>query len=76
MKFDIYSFSRAFPCLEYQMLVKFASIRRFTVVEWIIMNAAKQAQTSKELAGYSIEKLFASVYRIAVKVSEENTLTI
>ena len=65
MKFDIYSFSRAFPCLEYQMLVKFASIRRFTVVEWIIMNAAKQAQASKDLAGYSIEKLFASVYRIS-----------
>jgi len=65
MKFDIYSFSRAFPCREYQMLVKFASIRRFTVVEWIIMNAAKQAQTSKDLAVYSIEKLFASVYRIS-----------
>ena len=65
MKFDIYSFSRAFPCREYQMLVKFASIRRFTVVEWIVMNAAKQAQTNKDLAAYSIEKLFASVYRIS-----------
>ena len=65
MKFDIYSFSRAFPCREYQMLVKFASIRRFTVVEWIVMNAAKQAQTNKDLATYSIEKLFASVYRIS-----------
>ena len=65
MKFDIFSFTRAFPCREYQMLVRFASIRRLTVVEWIIMNAAKQAKTNKVLADSTIEKIFSSVYRIS-----------
>ena len=65
MKFDIFSFTRAFPCREYQMLVRFASIRRLTVVEWIIMNAANQAKTNQTLANSTIEKIFSTVYRIS-----------
>lgn len=65
MKFDIFSFTRAFPCREYQMLVRFASIRRLTVVEWIIMNAASQAKSNQVLANSTIEKIFSSVYRIS-----------
>lgn len=65
MKFDIISFTRAFPCLEYQMLVRFASIRRLTVVEWIIINAADKAQNNQTIANTTIEKLFSTVYQIS-----------